>query len=127
MNNHGFNEDAYAAFAEAAAEKYDFKQCLRADGSIYGIPDKSACVMGKDYSAKEVEKAGEDLFASAKKMAKSVGNLEEFNKALAEFTKANGTLQSNTSPISKLPLKATSSAMATSLAARIIKVLSTSL
>ena len=125
MNN--FTPESYSSFHEAATEKYDFKQCQRADGTVYGVPDKSACVSGKDYNPKEIEKANKDLFASAKKMVKSIGNLDEFNKALADFTKANGTLQSNTSPISKLPLKATSSAMATRLATRIIKVLSTSL
>ena len=119
-----FTPESYAAFHEAATDKYDFKQCKKADGIVYGIPDKSSCVLGKEYKAKEVEKANKDLFASAKKMVKSIGNLDEFNKALAEFTKANGILHDNTSAISKLPLKASSNGTATRIATKVLKALS---
>ena len=121
MNN--FTPESYSSFHEAATEKYDFKQCQRADGTVYGVPDKSACVSGKDYNPEKVEKANKDLFASAKKMVKSIGNLDEFNKALAEFTKANNFLQKNTAPVSKLPLAALSTTAATMIATTVLKSL----
>ena len=37
---------------EAAAERYDFKQCQRQDGSIYGVKDSSSC---SQKGAKEVK------------------------------------------------------------------------
>ena len=56
MNN--FTPESYAAFEEAALEKYDFKQCQRQDGTIYGVKDSSAC---SQKGAKEVKpnKGGE--------------------------------------------------------------------
>ena len=53
-----FTEESYAAFQEAASEKYDFKQCQRQDGTIYGVKDSSAC---SQKGAKEVKsnKGGE--------------------------------------------------------------------
>jgi len=44
MNN--FTEEAWAAFQEAAAEKYDFTKCQRSDGSIYGTSGE--CRKGKE-------------------------------------------------------------------------------
>lgn len=36
MMNQNFDEASWAAFQEAAAEKYDFSTCQRSDGSYYG-------------------------------------------------------------------------------------------
>jgi len=60
LKNHfgQFDDVSKEAFMEAAAERYDFKQCQRQDGSIYGVSDKSAC---SQKGAKEVkaDKGGE--------------------------------------------------------------------
>ena len=52
MNNHGFNDDAYAAFMEAALEHYDFQTCQRGDGSYYGTGGQCR----KGTPAEKVEK-----------------------------------------------------------------------
>ena len=53
-----FSDDSTQAFNEAMAERFDFKQCQRSDGTIYGVPDKSNCAQ---KGAKEVKpnKGGE--------------------------------------------------------------------
>ena len=60
MANHfgKFKETDVALFYEMAAEKYDFKQCQRQDGTVYGVKDSSGCVQ---KGAKEVKanKGGE--------------------------------------------------------------------
>ena len=48
-----FDKTSEEAFMEAALEKYDFKQCQRQDGSIYGVKDSSSC---SQKGAKEVKK-----------------------------------------------------------------------
>jgi hypothetical protein len=108
---------------EQFRESYEFKQCKKADGSIYGIPDSSSCVMGKEYKPQEIKNAEKDLFASVDKMAKSLGDLGEFNKALAEFTRANYILQMDSPDLGKLPLQASSGAAATKIVGRAVKAL----
>ena len=104
-------------------ESYDYTQCKRADGSIYGIPDGRSCVSGKEYKPKEIENAKRDLFAAVDKMSKSLGDLTEFNKALAEFTRANMILQADRAGLAKLPLKASSSGAASKIISTAIKTL----
>ena len=36
MNNYGFDNEAYAAFQEAAAEKYDFGSCREGEMMVFG-------------------------------------------------------------------------------------------
>ena len=109
---------------EQFRESYEFKQCKRADGSIYGIPDSSSCVMGKEYNPQEVKNAKKDLFASVDKMMKSLGDLDEFNKALAEFTRANYILQKDNPDLGKLPLQASSGGAAAKILTRAVKAVS---
>ena len=56
MNN--FTEESYLSFREAALERYDFKQCARQDGTVYGVSDKNSC---SQKGSKEVKanKGGE--------------------------------------------------------------------
>ena len=109
---------------EQFRESYEFKQCKKADGSIYGIPDSSSCVMGKEYKPQEIKNAEKDLFASVDKMTKSLGDLDEFNKALAEFTRANFILQQDNPDLGKLPLQASSGGAAAKVLARAVKAIS---
>jgi hypothetical protein len=55
MKNHfgQFDDTSKEAYMEAALERYDFKQCQRQDGSIYGVKDSSSC---SQKGAKEVKK-----------------------------------------------------------------------
>ena len=108
---------------EQFRESYEFKQCKKADGSIYGIPDSSSCVIGKEYKPKEVENAKKDLFTAVDKMSKSLGDLKGFNKALAEFTRANMILQADNADLAKLPLSASSHGAATKIIGTAIKTL----
>lgn len=48
-----FSDDSMDAFNEAIMNRFDFKQCQRTDGTIYGVPDKSSCTQ---KGAKEVSK-----------------------------------------------------------------------
>jgi len=105
-------------------ESYEFTQCKRADGSIYGIPDGRSCVSGKEYKPKEIENAKKDLFAAVDKMSKSLGDLKEFNKALAEFTRANIILQNDSADLGKLPLKASTSGAASKIVGTALKAIS---
>jgi len=47
MNN--FDEAAWAAFQEAALDKYDFTTCQRPDGSKYG--SNGRCIKGSETTA----------------------------------------------------------------------------
>ena len=71
MNSWQFNE-------VTQQDILDFKACQRKDGTVYGVPDKSDCVKGK-----EIKK--EDLYALAKKAnrgdAKAKAKLAEIDKA----------------------------------------------
>ena len=62
MNN--FTEESYAAFHEAATEKYDFSTCQRPDGSKYGSPGR--CIKGSETSpaSKDDKKSGGSKSAS---------------------------------------------------------------
>ena len=67
-----FKPEAYAAFEEAALEKYDFQTCQRSDGSYYGTGGtcrKGSPVKGKAPDKKE-KKSTKDLFAKHNAMAK---------------------------------------------------------
>ena len=118
------NSEWFPGVLEQFRESYEFKQCKKADGSVYGIPDSSSCVMGREYKPQEIKNAEKDLFASVDKMTKSLGDLGEFNKALAEFTRANYILQTDSSDLGKLPLQASSGGAATKILSRAIKALS---
>lgn len=109
---------------EQFRESYEFKQCKKADGSIYGIPDSSSCVMGKEYKPQEIKNAEKDLFASVDKMMKSLGDLDEFNKALAEFTRANFILRTDSPDLGKLPLQASSGGAAAKILSNALKAVS---
>ena len=58
MNNTNFDQAAWEAFQEAAAEKYDFSTCQRPDGSKYGSPGR--CIKGSETSpaSKDDKKSG---------------------------------------------------------------------
>ena len=118
------NSEWFPGVLEQFQESYEFKQCKKADGSVYGIPDSSSCVMGKEYKPKEIENAKKDLFSAADKMLKNLGDLKEFNKALAEFTRANIILQNDSAGLAKLPLKASGSGAAAKIVGTAIKALS---
>jgi hypothetical protein len=64
-----FTDESYAAFKEAALEKYDFKQCQRQDGSIYGVPDKSSCAQkgSKEVKANKGGEGGGNLKTATNK------------------------------------------------------------
>jgi hypothetical protein len=59
-----FTEESYAAFEEAAIEKYDFSTCQRPDGSKYGSPGR--CIKGSETSpaSKDDKKSGSSKSAS---------------------------------------------------------------
>ena len=40
-------------YLEAAREAWEFKQCQRKDGTIYGVPDSSSCEKGKEVKASQ--------------------------------------------------------------------------
>ena len=58
MNNTNFDQAAWEAFQEAAAEKYDFSTCMRPDGSKYG--SRGRCIKGSETSpaSKDDKKSG---------------------------------------------------------------------
>ena len=78
--HHGFDQVSWQAFQEAAAEKYDFATCQRADGSYYGTGGQ--CRKGTpatlpDRKGKKKEGGGGDS-GSAGSVAKSLsGELAE--------------------------------------------------
>ena len=117
------NSEWFPGVLEQFQESYEFKQCKKADGSVYGIPDSSSCVMGKEYNPQEIKNAEKDLFASVDKMMKSLGDLDMFNKALAEFTRANYILQKDSPDLAKLPLQASSGGAATKILSNVVKAL----
>ena len=57
-------------------------------------------------------------------MSKSMGNLEEFNKALNDFTKANIILQNDSPDLAKLPLKASTGGAASKIVGTALKAIS---
>ena len=61
-----FTPESYAAFSEAASERYDFKQCQRQDGTIYGVKDSSACSQkgAKEVKSNKGGEGGGDLSSS---------------------------------------------------------------
>ena len=92
MNN--FTDESYAAFQEAALEKYDFTTCQRPDGSKYGSTGR--CIKGSETSP-----ASEDDKKSKGKSSGGGGggggggsssgsSSEGVTKAKAEVTKRQG-------------------------------------
>ena len=115
MNN--FTDESYAAFREAALEKYDFSTCMRPDGSKYGSPGR--CIKGSETSAasKDDKKSGSKASSGGGGSFSSgggggggsasgpVGKAEtKFNKALErsqKSSKASGEAQTKLSTIKK--------------------------
>ena len=110
-------------FHEQALGYYDFKTCRKADGTTYGVPDSSNCVLGKEYTPQQKKDAQHDLLRATKNMLKNLNNLEEFNKALSDFHKANNILAELNPGLGKIPLKATSAAVAQRIVGGLVKAL----
>jgi hypothetical protein len=111
-------------FHEQALGLYDFKTCRKADGTTYGVPDGSNCVLGKEYTPQQKKNAEHDLFRATKKMVTNLNNLKEFNKGLAEFHRANNILAELNPGLGKIPLHATSGAAAQKIVGMIVKAVS---
>ena len=86
MTNHfgQFDSDSMEAFTEAALEKYDFKQCARQDGSIYGVKDSSSCAQKGSKEVKS-DKGGEGggnltLATNRKLLSSAAGGNESAKK-----------------------------------------------
>ena len=110
-------------FHEQALGYYDFKTCRKADGTTYGVPDSSNCVLGKEYTPQQKKDAEYDLIRATKNMVKNINNLEEFNKALSDFHKANNILAELNPGLGKIPLQATSGAVAQKIIGGLVKAL----
>lgn len=108
-------------FHEQALGYYDFKTCRKADGTTYGVPDSSNCVLGKEYTPQQKKDAEHDLFRAAQNMMANLTNLEEFNKALADFHRANNILAELNPGLGKIPLQANSFGAAQKVLSHIIK------
>ena len=105
-----FTEDSLKKFAEMCAEGvdfgegpvYDFAQCLKSDGDIYGVEPGEACEEGKPISDKQAAKirAGRGKETNAGRMAKLKAaflkktgremNKEEMQKAAWMLNKKDG-------------------------------------
>ena len=70
MNNWNFNE-------LTQEDQFDFKACQRKDKSIYGVPDKSACVQGKELTRADLDALGKAA-NNGDKQAKA--QMEAYNK-----------------------------------------------
>ena len=85
MKNHfgQFDDTSKEAYMEAALERYDFKQCQRQDGSIYGVSDKSSCAQkgSKEVKANKGGEGGGSLsLATNRKMLSSAAGGNESAK-----------------------------------------------
>ena len=85
MNN--FDETAWAAFQEAASDKYDFTTCQRPDGSKYG--SNGRCIKGSETSpASKDDKKKSSKSGGGGSTGKKKGKWDDFNKkAKAEEAK----------------------------------------
>ena len=82
-----FDEDTYAAFQEAALDKYDFTTCQRPDGSKYG--SNGRCIKGsetspasKDDKKKSSSKSGGGGSSSGEYRTRPKGAIESDMKKL---------------------------------------------
>ena len=69
-----FTPEAWANFEEGMADRYDFKQCKRRDGTYYGIRDDYDCGSGATElkpGSKEWEKALDAEIAAFEKKNKA--------------------------------------------------------
>ena len=80
-----FTDEAWADFEEGMAERFDFKACVRKDGSYYGVPDDSECRTGRE-SGKDMG----DRFDKSHVNFLNYLRSEEFQNWLK--TNANGAL-----------------------------------
>lgn len=90
MNN--FTLESYAAFEEAALKKYDFKQCQRQDGTVYGVKDSSDCAQkgSKEVKANKGGEGGGHLTAKTNSKIASAatqGNEKAKEKYLSNLDK----------------------------------------
>ena len=74
MNNWNFNE-------LTQQDQFDFKACQRQDKTIYGVPDKSDCVQGKEISSDDLNKLAR---AANKGDKKAKAQIEQYKKVTAE-------------------------------------------
>ena len=85
LKNHfgQFNDVSEEAFKEAALERYDFKQCQRQDGSIYGVSGKSSCAQkgSKEVKANKGGEGGGQLsLATSRKLVEPASQGSESAK-----------------------------------------------
>ena len=71
MNHHGFDEEAYEAFREAASEKYNFAACPTGEKMTFG-----KCQPTKKTAAKNQEDFKKKTAASRK--SKAEANLKKY-------------------------------------------------
>lgn len=76
MNNWNFNE-------LTQEDQFDFKACQRKDKTIYGVPDKSECVQGKEISSEDLNKLAR---AANKGDKQAKAQLDQYKKVTAEQT-----------------------------------------
>ena len=96
MNNTNFNQEAWEAFQEAAAERYDFSTCMRPDGSKYGSPGR--CIKGSETSpaSKDDKKSG-----SKSSSGGGGGAAEQLRQINTQEGRGGGVGKSGRSPVGK--------------------------
>ena len=96
MNNTNFDQAAWEAFQEAAAEKYDFSTCMRPDGSKYG--SRGRCIKGSETSpaSKDDKKSG-----SKSSSGGGGGAAEQLRQINAQEGRGGGVGKNGRSPVGK--------------------------
>ena len=90
--HHGFDQVSWMAFQEAAAEKYDFSTCQRANGSYYGTG--GTCRKGSPVDGvPEKEKKG--------KASGGGGAAEQLRQINAQEGRGGGVGKEGRSPVGK--------------------------
>jgi len=97
------NQSGYPSLGNFTEQHFDFKQCKRSDGTVYGVPDASACVQ---KGSKEVSKSEGDgpLLSLRAQMAKSPEKFD--NEVLSKLggdalKKINSDLSKSGDPVDK--------------------------
>jgi len=75
-SNGQFNEFVFSEFEKAMADRFDFKQCKRSDGTIYGVPNDSDCAQKGSREVSPSQGNG-PMLAMRAKMAKSPEKFEK--------------------------------------------------
>ena len=73
MNSWNYNE-------VTQTDLYEFKACQRQDGSIYGVPDKSDCVKGKEIKQEDIQKLAKMANKGDEKARARLRQVEKVNK-----------------------------------------------